>query len=220
MGLITRMADIMSANLNALLDRLEDPERMLAQIIREMEEGLDAARQQAVVVVTGERRLVQELERAREAAAGWKTRARLALDHEREDLARRALARHLEQTDLAQALESQCAPARQTSAEVQAAVHALEDRLEQARRQQRLLHARRQAVHVRAEALAARGDGNPRSPFARFARLEGRLADLEDDLAAYAAISCPSRQFDSEVIQLEADQRLAATLAALKEEKD
>jgi phage shock protein A len=185
-----------------------------------MEEGLDAARQQAVTVVTGERRLTRELERAQQAAAAWKTRARLALDHEREDLARRALARHLEQADLAQALQGQCAAARQTSAEVQAAVHALEDRLEHARRQQRLLHARQQAVHIHAEALATRGDGNPRSPFARFARLESKLADLEDDLLAYAAISSPSRQLDSEVMQLEGDQRLAAALAALKKEKD
>src|SRR5262245_44412907 len=154
MGLFIRLTDIVTANLNALLDRVENPERMLGQIIREMEDGLSLARQQAALVIASERRLERELEQAREATAAWQTRARLALDHEREDLARRALARHLEQLDAAKALTKQLAAAEQTSANVQAMVQTLADRLDQARQRQRRLHAQRDAVEVRSQALA------------------------------------------------------------------
>src|SRR5437868_3799448 len=100
MGLFTRLADLISANLNSLLDAAEDPERMLAQVIREMEDGLAAARRQGAVAVAAERRLGRELEQNRAAAGLWKERARKALAGRREDLARKALARKLEHDDL------------------------------------------------------------------------------------------------------------------------
>jgi phage shock protein A len=214
------MGDILTENLNGLLDRVENPERMLAQIVREMEEALVTARQQAVAALAAERRLRRELDQSRAAADTWKTRARLALTSDREDLARRALARHLEHADLTRELESQHTSARQASAEVQAALETLEARLAQARTRQRLFEARRQSARVRAEVVAAAGAPSldPRSPFARFARIENRLADLEDDLLAHAELGA-TRNLEIEVIQLEADQRIDRALAALKDER-
>jgi phage shock protein A len=220
MGIFTRIGDILTANINALLDKVENPERMLAQIIREMEDGLVTARQQTAAVLAGERRVHRELEQHRAAADTWRARARLALDSERDDLARRALARHLEHADVVKALERQYAEARQASAEVQAALETLEARLSQARTRQRLFEARRQSARVRAEVSAAAGAASldPRSAFARFGRLENRLADLEDDLLAHAELSAV-RSLEIEVTQLETDQRVAQALSALKTEK-
>jgi phage shock protein A len=220
MGLFTRLGDILRANINGLLDRVENPERMLAQIIREMEEGLVTARQQAAAAVASERRLTREREQNRAAADTWKARALVALDAGREDLARRAVARHLEYADLAGDLEAQERGARQLAAEVQTALHTLESRLAEARRRQRLFHSRQQAARVRAQ-VAAAADApslDPRSPFARFARLENRLAELEDDLLAHAQAAGP-RDAEAEVIELEADRRITEAIVILKKEK-
>jgi phage shock protein A len=167
MGLFRRLSDIVVANLNALLDKAENPERMLAQ-------------------------------------------------NEREDLARRAIARHLEQVDLAQVLHAQHSAAQQASAEVQAALRTLEARLEQARRSLRLLRARQRGQDVQAQARAAGGFvTDPRSPFARFARLEPRLAELHDDLLVHAALTGPPLNADAELCRLETDERVGRALAAL-----
>jgi phage shock protein A len=135
-------------------------------------------------------------------------------------LARRAVARHLEYADLAADLEGQERAARHTAAEAQAALHTLDARLAQGRRRQRLFHSRQQAAQVRAQVAAAAGAPSlaPHSPFARFANVEIRLAELEDDLLAHAEAAGP-RDAEAEVIALQADRRITEALVLLKKEK-
>ena len=114
MGVISRVSDIVAANLNALLDRAEDPEAMLAQVIRDMEAGLARARRSAAVAVADERRLGRERDEHRLEAEHWKSRAKEALAAGREDLARRALARKLEHDGMTRDLEEQHAEASLT----------------------------------------------------------------------------------------------------------
>src|SRR3954464_5807968 len=97
MGIFSRVSDIITANLNALLDRAEDPEAMLAQVIREMEDRLARARRFAAVAIAAEWRLRREWEEHRGQVEYWTGRAQEALAAGREDLARRAVARKLEQ---------------------------------------------------------------------------------------------------------------------------
>jgi phage shock protein A len=220
MGLFARLTELISANLNSLLDAAEDPERMLAQVIRELEESLSGARQQGARAVAAERRLARELEQNRAEARNWNERARLALAGRREDLARKALARKLEHDDLARVLETQWSAARQGSDEVKAALRALEARLAEARRKQRSLVARHRAAAVRLEAQLALRPGIPdgRAPLARFVRFEERLIDMEDQLLAQAEIARPLADLENELADLEAARRVEDELQVLKKE--
>src|SRR5262249_22807442 len=112
MSLFSRLSGIVAGNLNALLDRVESPVVISAQILREMEDGLVEAKRYAVAAIAAERRLARELEQQRLEAQRWKTRAREALAAGREDLARQALARKQEHEEIAAGLETQAATAR------------------------------------------------------------------------------------------------------------
>lgn len=220
MGIFARLSDLIVANINALLDKAENPERMLAQIIREMEEGLGTARQQAATAIALDRRLTREWNQHQHESEHWKEQARLALSAKREDLARQALARKIEHDDLARGLSSQCSSAQETSSQVRAALRALELRLAEARRKQKTLLARHRAAKIRLEvqraAVAIAPD--PGTPFAKFARIEEKLIDAEDHLIAQAEVSRPPGNLDAELASLETDKRIDEELAILKQE--
>jgi len=218
MGFFARLTDLIAANLNAMLDRAEDPEKMLAQIIVEMETGLVTARQQGARAIAAERCLERELEQNRASAASWKDQAARALSNGREDLARRALARQIEHDDLVSALAGQLVAARQTSTEVKTALRALDARLAEARRKQRFLLAQHHAVQVRRDVQrsAGRAACDFQGPFAKFDRLENRLADFNDDLQAQMEVARLNGDLEAELAALENQKRIDEELQALK----
>jgi phage shock protein A len=218
MSVFTRLSDIITANVHALLDRAEDPERMLLQILREMEMGLASAQRHAAQAIAAERRVGRELDRNRTASEHWKQRAREALASERDELARRALARKVEHDDLVRSLERQHLSAVQTSNEVRTTLRALEARLAEARRKQRALAARRQAAKARQElARAIAGSTfDPAASLARFDRIEERMTAFEDEVLAQAEL-CGKDALDSEFVDLERERQIEEEYAALKE---
>jgi phage shock protein A len=219
MGILARLSDLVAANVNALLDRAEDPAKMIAQVIREMEDGLADARRYAAAAIAAERRLGRELDQNRAQAAFWRDRARAALTRDREDLARRMLARKKEHDDLVAGLESQHVQAVQTSAQVRTALRALEARLAEARRKQRSLLARHGAACVRAAVCrAGPGIAGFGSSQARLDRLENRLVEFEDELAAQAELSQVSDGLEGELSDVEREQAVTEELEELKRE--
>src|SRR5947209_3923807 len=111
MAVFARLSGVITARFHALLDRIEDPELLLAQLVRAMEDDLAAARQQAARALAAERRLQRELQPHQQAAQHWQEQARRALAHQREELARRALGWKIEQDDLMRTLQAQHAEA-------------------------------------------------------------------------------------------------------------
>src|SRR5262245_22483285 len=107
MGILKRLSDLLVANVHALLDRAEDPELMLGQVVRELDEGLTAARAYAATTLAVEKRIGRDLEQSRSTAARWEVRAREAVRVGREDLARRALLRKHEEETLVSRLEAE-----------------------------------------------------------------------------------------------------------------
>jgi phage shock protein A len=218
MGFFARLSELISANLNALLDGAEDPQKMLAQVVREMEAGLVTARQRGAKAVAAERRLDRELDRHRAGSTYWKDQAGRALQSGREDLTRLALARKIEHDDLVSALTPQLSAARQMSVQVKTALRALEARLAEARRRQRVLVAQHQAVQIRRDVCRASGHLalDLQGPFARFERLENRLADLNDELQGELEIAHPHGELETELADLETQKRISEELEALK----
>ena len=135
MRILSRCSDIIVANINVLLDKAENPEAMIAQVIREMEDELAMARSHAASAIAAERRLNRELAEQRVGIEFWRTKARAAVAANRDDLARLALARKKELEISAAELATQHAAALETSTQVRASLHALETNLAVARAQ-------------------------------------------------------------------------------------
>jgi phage shock protein A len=220
MCFLCRISDLISSNLHSLLDRLENPELMIAQVIRELEEGLAVARRYAAGAIAAERRLARELEQNRAESARWKQRAREALAAGREDLARQALVRKKEHDDLARGLEAHYAAALEASATIRDSLRALEARLAEARRKQRTIVARHRAAQARLELQRLGGAGIPApcTPGAKLKRLEHRLRDLEDEWAAQAELKDELSGADAEFAELETARAIQSELDALKRE--
>lgn len=218
MRLIQRLSGLLTANFHALLDQVENPELMIAQIIRDMETSLADVRRHAAIAIAAERRIGRELEHNRVQAAHWHERAREALAAGREDLARRALIRKREQECLIQRLQSQYAAAQQTSRHVKTSLNALEVRLAEARRKQRAIIARQRAAQARLQVARTLGASDDTTAGGRFACLESRLNELEDEWLAEAEVSLPPNGLEEEFAQLQANQAINQELQALKDE--
>ncbi|MCX7934609.1 MAG: PspA/IM30 family protein, partial [Planctomycetota bacterium] len=95
MGIFGRIVDVISANLNDLVDRAENPEKMLKQIIREIEESIDKCKQEMAKVLAEARHLDKEVDAKVKEVEEWQKRAELAVDQSNDDLARKAIERKL-----------------------------------------------------------------------------------------------------------------------------
>jgi phage shock protein A len=190
MGILSRCSDIIIANINVLLDKAENPEAMVGQIIREMEDDLAVARGHAASAIAAERRLGRELAEERIGIELWQAKARAAVAANREDLARVALARKKELQISVGELAIQHTAILETSAQVRSSLHALETNLSVARRMQRSLIARHRAALARQALCRAAGKrlGTDITPGAKLQRWEQRLSDLEDVIAAQTEV--------------------------------
>jgi phage shock protein A len=220
MAIIARLGDLISANLNALLDRVEDPELLLQKVVDDMEGVLAVARLEAARAITAERQLQRELERERSEAERWETRARVALQHQREDLARRALARKLEHDDIADALSRQYGEAQRVSDELKTALRALQSRSAEARRRQRLLSLGHRTARGRLDLQRAAVSLDLTGPMTRFARLENRLTNLRDELMAGIDILQIDGDLQDELDDLQSTRRIDEELKRLRGEAD
>src|SRR5262245_59846763 len=220
MGVFSRVSDIITANMNSLLDLAENPEAMVAQVIREIADGLTRARRYAAVAIATERRLRRERDDNRQQVEIWKSRAGEALAANREDLARRALACKQEHESLAQSLDEQLADAAQTAESARTALRALESRLAEARQKQRTLLARHRTAQVRVEVhrhLGA-GRGGIATSQARFDRWEDRLSRCTDELTAEADLQ-DAAGLEADFADLDRQRTIEQELESLKRER-
>jgi phage shock protein A len=212
-----RINDVLAANLNDLIDRVEDPERMIKQIIREMEENIRLAEEGVVDALTGEKQLLKELQAHRQESQAWRQRAEEALSADKEDLARAALARKKEHDQIIKTLEPSWQAARQTSELLKAQLHALEAKLDEARRKRSTLVARQRAVvarqHLDQTAVSMR-IGLDAS--ANFTRMEDRLTEMEARVEARTELRTDRSRLEREFRDLQVDRDVENELAELK----
>jgi len=220
MSVFSRVSAIISSNLSALLDRAENPELLLSQVMHEMEEALGDAKRSGAKVIATERRLARELEWNRGQVELWYNRARQSLATGREALAREALAHKLEHDNFVCDLARQHVRARETNDRVRQALNALERRLTEARGKQRALAARSRAAKVRAQVSEQRDSGFFRLANCQGAlgRIENRLEQTEEELIAYAELNEGADATDTEFSDLERERAIDAEIEALKQE--
>lgn len=217
-SLFKRISDVLSANINDLIDKVEDPDRMIRQIIREMEESILRAREGVVEAIASEKRLQKELEYNQRQSEEWLKKAEEALKADREELARSALARKKEHDDICKALQPSWESARNTSESLKTQLRALEAKLEEARRKRGTLVARQKAAEARQQMGKTLSDFQTGvSAQMNFARMEDKVADMEAQTAALDELERDESQLEKEFFQMEVHNEVEAELLKLKD---
>ena len=217
-SLFKRISDVIAANLNDLVDRVEDPERLIKQLIREMEENVDSAREGVIDALASEKQLSKELDNQRRQAEEWQRRARVALESGNEALAREALLRKREHDGIAANLQASCDSARRTSERLKSQLRALEMKLEEARLKKGSLVARQRAAQARDHM----GQVNDRFKTGldldhSFGRMADRVDEMESRLEARDELYGEYSEIEREFLKLEVNAEVEAELAALKQ---
>ncbi|WP_295402457.1 PspA/IM30 family protein [uncultured Thiocystis sp.] len=218
-SLFKRISDVLAANLNDLVDRVEDPERMIKQLIREMEENVNSAREGVIDALASEKQLGKELEHQRRQAGEWHQRARLALESGNEALAREALLRKKEHDGIAANLQTSWESAQRTGERLKSQLRALEMKLEEARLKKGSLVARQRAAQAREQM----GQVNDRFQTGldldhSFGRIAGKVDEMEARMEARDELYGEYSQVEREFLKMEVDTEVEAELAALKRE--
>lgn len=213
-GIFSRIVDIIQANINDMLDRAEDPEKMLKQMIVEMEEAVAKTTTAVAKAMANEKSLEQQYERHRLSAQEWEQKAVQALQNGREDLARQALERKQAFERAAQDLEKTLLEARQATTQLRSQLEKLKARLEEARTRYATLSARAQAARTRKE-LAQALSGVGGDAFSKFERYEKKVLQQEAEAQAAAELAGES-PLEEEFAKMETRSAVDEELARLK----
>lgn len=218
MGIFTRVRDIISANINTMLEKAEDPEKLIKLMIREMEDTLVEVKASCAGAMATKKKIQRESEDIQDRADDWADKAQLAVDKGREDLAREALIEKRRYNDRAEALVSEAEQCETLVAQYQDDISQLEDKLVSAREKQRILvqrHVRAQGK-MRTERTVRRMDTS--DAMARFDSFEERVERMEAD--ADMVNFGRKSSLDEEFRNLEDDEDLEKELEELKSKKN
>ncbi len=216
MGIFSRLSDIINSNLNALLDRAEDPEKMIRLMIQEMEDTLVEVRSAAAKTIADQKDAERRLKRLKGAEAEWQRKAELALSKGREDLARGALLEKAKVAEMGKELEEDLAHLKEALAHHEADVLKLEAKLREAKAKKQTLDARHKTVANQLRVRRTLHDGRIDDAFSRFEAVEMRLDRLEGEVESYDLGAGSGKTLADEFAELEVDETIEAELAALK----
>ncbi|MFZ1830441.1 MAG: PspA/IM30 family protein [Candidatus Competibacteraceae bacterium] len=218
-NLFKRISDVLTANLNDLVDRVEDPERMIKQLIREMEENINSAREGVIDALASEKQLAKELDNQRRQSDEWYNRARRAMENSNETLAREALLRKKEHDDLAGNLQGSWQSAKRTSERLKAQLRALEGKLEEARLKKGSLVARQRAAQAREQMDRVNDRFQTGLDLNHsFDRMSGKVDEMEAKMEARAELYGEYSQVEREFMKIEIDNEVETELAILRQE--
>ncbi|HEY1602191.1 MAG TPA: PspA/IM30 family protein [Pirellulales bacterium] len=213
MGLFKRVSDILSANLNDMVEKYEDPEKMLKQAVREMETSIETSRRDVAKALASDKIVAKELADNEHKASQWQQRAESAVEAGDEKLARQALGRKQEYEKLAAALRDQHSAAVESSATLRRQLEGMQAKLADAKRQLGTLSARKKAADVRAK--LSLGTASPElnhDAFAKFDRMREKVEMAEAEADALRELASESVQeeisLEQESSNLEIDSEL------------
>jgi phage shock protein A len=217
MGIFGRIADIFKANINDLLDKAEDPEKMIKQMVLEMQESVTKATSGLAQAMAQEKKLQRDYEKFVAASNDWKNKAAQALQAGNEDLARKALAKKAEADQQAAQYKQLYENAAATSATLKQQVDHLKAKLDEAKMKEQTLIARSQAAKAQKE-IAKQVGGFDSNSFAKFDKFEEKILKAEAEANAFMEMSSDKTSLDDEFKALEKNSAVDDELARLKAE--
>jgi phage shock protein A len=213
MGIFSRFTDIVNSNINSILDKAEDPEKMVRLIIQEMEDTLVEVRSASAKTLASKKEISSQINKMQNEAKDWKSKAELAISKDREDLARAALQEKKKCDQHASALSSELKVIDEQITKLQSEVGQLQDKLADAKTRQKAILLRQKTVSSRLEVKKSLDSGKVDAAMGRFEQYERKIDDLESQVDAY---DLGKKTLADEFAELESDDEINDELAALK----
>ncbi|MDD6278669.1 MAG: PspA/IM30 family protein [Ruminococcus sp.] len=218
MGVFKRLSDILRSNVNDLIDRAEDPEKMVKQIIIDMQTELNKATQNYGKAKASERLAEKKYQDAVKISADWESKAKAALAKGDTELAKKALAKKVKaDEDVASYKEMYESISNQTDA-IGDQVEILKDKLEEAKSRQAMLIARSQMADTQKNLAKSSGGFDASSSFEKFNRMEEKIVRKEAEASAFTEIAGGEDSLSQSFEDIEKDAKVDAELARLMAE--
>lgn len=213
MSIFSRMTDIINSNLNALLDKAEEPEKMVRLIIKEMEDALVEVRSTSARAIADRKELLRRQEWLNSEADEWQRKAEVAVGKKRDDLAKRALVERNKAREGAEHLSRELGLIGETLDKLNGDIGALQAKIKDAKARQRALVVRGKAAQTRLGVRRQLNDHDVDDAMRRFELYERKMDDLEGQIESY---DLGQRTLADEIADLEKDDRVEEQLAELK----
>ncbi|KAA3628193.1 MAG: phage shock protein PspA [Proteobacteria bacterium] len=185
MGIFSRLSDIMNSNINALLDRAEDPQKMVRLMIQEMEDTLVEVRSAAVKAIADKKELSRKLEKLEAGQQEWEEKAEFALSKNREDLAKGALGAKAKLGEQVAALREELVLIEESLTRYNEDLSSLQTKLNEAKAKKKSFEIRMNSAEKRVKMRRTLNDGRVDDALARYDVLERRIHELEADAESY-----------------------------------
>lgn len=215
MGIFSRTRDIIAANVTDLLDRAEDPAKMIRMIILEMEETLVEVRASAARTIADQKEMRRHIVKLEGLQESWTEKAQLALSKGREDLAKAALIEKQKAGDMAEQLKAQITVLDDALRASEGDIAKLQTKLREARARQSALMTRMESAQTRLRAREMYAGEKVQDAFSRFDMLERRV-DFAEGRADAMSLGAPPKTLEEEIAELSANEKVEAELEALK----
>ncbi|WP_416305576.1 phage shock protein PspA [Neptunicella sp. SCSIO 80796] len=213
MGIFSRFTDIVNSNINSLLDKAEDPEKMVRLIIQEMEDTLVEVRSVSAKTIANKKDIARQVAKLEESESDWQSKAELAINKDREDLARAALVEKKKAADSASALRDELTLVEEQISKLQNEVLQLQEKLADAKNRQKAIIMRQKTASSRLEVKRKLDSHKVDDAMFRFERYESRIDDLESQVDAY---DLGKKTLQDEFKELESGNKVDEELEALK----
>jgi phage shock protein A len=214
MGLFDRIGRVVKANLNDLVNKAEDPEKILEQSIIDMQEDLVQLRQAVATAIATQKRSQKQYEQAQNEANTWQQRAMLALQKGDEDLARQALQRKKTNADTAESIKAQLDQQSSQVDTLKRNLIGLESKISEAKTKKNMLKARAQSAKANEQLQNTLGNLNTGGSMAAFDRMEEKVLQME--ARSQAAAELGSSGLEEQFAMLESGSGVDDELAAMK----
>ncbi|MBA14923.1 MAG: phage shock protein PspA [Sphingomonas sp.] len=215
MGIFSRTRDIIAANVTDLLDKAEDPAKMIRMIILEMEETLVEVRASAARTIADQKEMRRHIAKLEKLQESWTEKAELALSKDREDLAKAALIERQKAADMCEQLESEIAVLDDALRASEEDIAKLQNKLREARTRQNSIMTRLETANNRFRMREMTNGSRMTEAFSRFDMLERRV-DFAEGRADAAGLGAQPKSLDEEIAELRSSEKVEAELEALK----
>jgi phage shock protein A len=213
MGIFSRFADIVNANINSLLDKAEDPEKMVRLIIQEMEDTLVEVRSSSARTLADKKDLVRRIERLKAEVEDWQAKAELAISKDREDLARLALVEKQKTEDVIEQIQHELTLLDEQVLRLQDEIGQLQTKLEDAKSRQKTILMRSKTASSRLNVKSKLSSDKLSDAMSKFDAYERKIDNLEAEVESY---DLGKKSLVDEFADLAAEDKVSSELEALK----